>query len=118
MAAFAKVKDNIVQQVISVHDNEVPTEEKGIEFLKSLFPNEDCTWVQTDENAEVKFRKNRANIGDTYNKELDAFIPRCDFKSWKFNKDTCRFDPPIPRPAHWCRWNEEKMKWDLAGIDY
>ena len=69
MAAFAKVKDNIVQQVISVHDNEVPTEEKGIEFLKSLFPNEDCTWVQTDENAEVKFRKNRANIGDTYNKE-------------------------------------------------
>ena len=118
MASFAKLKNNIVQQVIVVHDNEVPTEEQGIRFLKSLYPNEDCTWVQTDDNVEAKFRKNRANIGDTYDKNLDAFIPACRFKSWTFNKETCRYDPPVPRPAHWSRWNEEKQKWDLHGIDY
>ena len=112
MASFAKLQDNIVQQVVVVHNNEAPTEEQGIKFLKSLYTKEDCVWVQTDENVEAKFRKNRANIGDTYNKELDAFIPRCDFKSWTFNKETCRYDPPVPRPAHWCRCNEEKQKWD------
>ena len=118
MASFAKLQDNIVQQVVVVHNNEAPTEEQGIKFLKSLYTKEDCVWVQTDENVEAKFRKNRANIGDTYNEQLDAFIPRCDFKSWTFNKETCRYDPPVPRPAHWGRLNEEKQKWDLHGKDY
>lgn len=118
MASFAKLKDNIVQQVIVVHDNEVPTEKQGIAFLKSIYSDEDCTWVQSDDRAEVKFRKNKAEIGGTYNKELDAFIPPCNFKSWIFNKETCRYEAPIPRPAHWCRWNEEKQKWDLHGKDY
>ena len=118
MASFAKLQDNIVQQVVVVHDNEAPTEAQGIKFLKSLYPKEDCIWVQTDENVEAKFRKNRANIGDTYNEQLNAFIPRCNFNSWTFNKETCRYDPPVPKPAHWCRWNEEKLKWDLHGKDY
>ena len=53
MASFAKLQDNIVQQVVVVHNNEAPTEEQGIKFLKSLYTKEDCVWVQTDENVEA-----------------------------------------------------------------
>ena len=119
MAYFAKLQNNIVVHIEVIHDNEAKTEEQGIKFLKSIYPNSNCEWVQTsDDSLNVTFRKNQAQKGGTYNKQLDAFIPPCDFKSWTFNKETCRYYPPIPRPAHWCRWNEEKQKWDLYGKDY
>ena len=40
MAHFAQLKnssDNTVVKVVVVHDNEAPTEEAGITFLKSLY---------------------------------------------------------------------------------
>ena len=49
MAHFAQLKnssDNTVVKVVVVHDNEAPTEEAGITFLKSLYGSE-TIWKQT-----------------------------------------------------------------------
>jgi hypothetical protein len=43
-------------------------------------------------------RKNFAGIGFTYDKKLDAFIPPTPYPSWKLNKNTCLWEPPIPYP--------------------
>lgn len=80
MAHFAELdENNIVKQVIVVHNNELldengnESEQKGIDFCVSLFGG---TWVQTSYNAN--FRHRYAGIGNIYNAALDAFItPKC-----------------------------------------
>jgi hypothetical protein len=75
MAHFAELdENNIVKQVIVVHNNEllvdgVESEAKGIEFCQSLFGG---TWVQTSYNNN--FRKTFAGIGMLYDHIRDAFI--------------------------------------------
>lgn len=83
MAHYAQLdENNVVTQVIVVHNNElveskqvtvnedgsvsvavVESEEKGIEFCKSLF-GADTKWVQTSYNGN--FRGKYAGIGDTF----------------------------------------------------
>jgi hypothetical protein len=80
MAHFAEIdENNLVTQVIVVHNNELldengdEKETKGIEFCQSLFGG---TWIQTSYNAT--FRKNYAGIGFTYDFGIDAFVaPQC-----------------------------------------
>ena len=116
MAHFAELDDNnTVLRVIVVHNNEAPTEAKGIEFLKTIFPNI-SNWKQTSYNA--KFRKHFAEVRAKYDEDLDAFIPPCNFKSWTFNKNKCMYEAPIPKPKCLARWNEDKFKWEIYGKDY
>lgn len=76
MAHFAELdNNNIVKQVIVIHNNElldngVEFEAKGIAFCQSLFGGQ---WVQTSYNGNI--RKNYAGIGFTYDEIRDAFIP-------------------------------------------
>jgi hypothetical protein len=71
MAHFAKVnKENIVEQVIVVNNEEVPDEATGIAFCKSLY-GEDTEWVQTSYNNN--FRRQFAGSGMLYDPELDEF---------------------------------------------
>ena len=53
MAHFAKIENNIVREVIVVHNNEVPDEATGVAFCKSLY-GEDTEWVQTSYNATMR----------------------------------------------------------------
>lgn len=75
MAHFAEInKDNIVTQVIVVHNNEllvdgVETESKGVDFLASLFGHRN--WKQTSYNDSIRGRY--AGIGMRYNANLDEF---------------------------------------------
>ena len=91
MAHFAQLdENNEVVQVIVVHNNElvagkqstvnedgsvsvsvIETEEKGIEFCKSLFGS-NTKWVQTSYNRS--FRGKFAGIGDTFDSEKQLFI--------------------------------------------
>lgn len=78
MAHFAELDtNNIVLRVLSVDngilvdENDNETEQKGIEFLKSLFGSE-TNWVQTSYNG--KFRNKYACIGDWYDQENNMFI--------------------------------------------
>jgi hypothetical protein len=95
MAHFAQLdNNNIVTQVIVVHNNElldngVESESKGIAFCQSLFGG---TWIQTSYNGNI--RKNYAGIGYTYNKERDAFIaqsPKCGHIELILDETTCRW---------------------------
>lgn len=115
MAHFAQIdQNNVVTQVIVVHNNElmdngVESETKGIAFCQSLFPG--TNWKQTSYNANM--RKNYAGIGFTFDAGRDAFIPPQPFSSWVLNEQTCRWDAPVPYPQDGknYRWDEPTVSW-------
>ena len=128
MASFAKINsNNKVEQVISVHNNElldngIESEEKGIQFLKSLY-GQNTNWKQTSYNTTngihtlggTPFRKNHAGINYTYDFQRDAFIPIQPYNSWVLNEDTCNWEAPVARPNDEGQytWNESTLSWDL-----
>jgi hypothetical protein len=91
MAHFAQLNQiSVVTQVIVVHNNElvvskqatvnedgsvsvsvIESEDKGIEFCRSLF-GADTNWVQTSYNAS--FRGKYAAIGDVFDAENNIFV--------------------------------------------
>lgn len=75
MAHFAELdNNNIVKQVIVVHNNElldengIESEQKGIQFCQDLFGG---TWIQTSYNNN--FRGRFAGAGMTYDPVADEF---------------------------------------------
>jgi hypothetical protein len=144
MASFAKIGiNNIVEQVISVNNNElldngIESETKGIEFCKSLF-GQNTNWKQTSYNTNtgihklggVPFRKNHAGIGFIYDENRDAFYLPKPFNSWILNEDSCCWEAPLPYPITNTQnnldelggpkndsytWNEETQSWTLQTI--
>ncbi len=91
MAHFAQLdENNVVIYITPIHNNElvaskqttvnedgtisasvIESEDKGIEFCKSLF-GADTKWVQTSYNGN--FRGKYAGIGDTYDAVSNVFI--------------------------------------------
>lgn len=91
MAHFAQLdENNVVIYITPIHNNElvaskqttvnedgtisasvIESEDKGIEFCKSLF-GADTKWVQTSYNGN--FRGKYAGIGDTYDAVNNVFI--------------------------------------------
>ena len=115
MAHFAQIdENNIVQQVIVVHNNElldengVEQESRGVQFCKSLLGG---NWVQTSYNAS--FRKNYAGQGYTYDSVRDAFISPKPYNSWVLNEDTCNWESPAPYPSDGklYTWDEDTVSW-------
>lgn len=100
MAHFAKLdENNVVTQVIVVHNNELmdngqESEEKGIAFCQSLFGG---TWKQTSYNGNK--RKNYAGIGYFYDAGRDAFISPKPYNSWVLVEETCQWKAPVDMPA-------------------
>ena len=131
MAHFAQLNENnIVTQVIVVNndiilDNGIESEQKGIDFCKSIF-GQDTKWVQTSINTlggihtsgKQPLRKNGAGIGDTYDQTRDAFIKPKAFNSWILNENTCLWEAPIPEPTDGPSylWNEETVSWILNPV--
>jgi hypothetical protein len=77
MAHFAQLdKNNIVTNIIVVHNNELlnengnESEQKGIDFCVNLFGGK---WIQTSYNSN--FRGIFAGIGYTYDPVNDVFVP-------------------------------------------
>lgn len=116
MAHFAQLdENNVVMQVIVVHNNElmldgVESEDKGILFCKALVGAE-TKWKQTSYNGTL--RKNYAGIGYAYDADRDAFIPPQPFPSWVLNEDTCRWAAPVPMPTEggFYQWDEATTSW-------
>lgn len=123
MAHFAELdENNVVKQVIVVHNNELldengeESEAKGIAFCQSLFGGR---WIQTSYNA--KFRKRYAGIGYIYDEQKDAFISPKPFESWIFNEEIFAWEPPIPMPEisenSRIIWDEETISWKEIPIE-
>ena len=117
MAHFAQLdENNVVTQVIVVHNNElldensIEQESKGIAFCQSLLGG---NWVQTSYNSN--FRKNYAGIGFTYDSNKDAFIPPKPFNSWILNEETCLYEAPVAMPTDGkpYLWDEETVSWKV-----
>lgn len=122
MAHFAQLdENNIVIEVIAVHNNEITfygreIEQIGIAFCKNLY-GESTNWIQTSFNSS--FRKNYAGIGYTYDVDRDAFIPPKPYPSWVLNETTCTWDAPVAMPVdeNMYTWNEETTSWDVVATE-
>ena len=138
MASFAKLNNNIVITVESVvnevlkDSNGVEQESIGIQFLRTLYNEQNAIWKQTSYNTiggvhllgGVPFRKNHAGIGYTYDETRDAFIPQKTYNSWVLNETTCLWEAPVARPEltqeqinnkNYYSWNEEILNWELMN---
>ena len=110
MAHFAKLNsENIVEQVVAVHNNDAPDEATGIAFLNNLFGK--ATWVQTSYNGNI--RKNYAGVGFTYDVTRNAFIPPQPYPSWLMSEETCLWSAPTPMPT-----NDKKYSWDELTLSW
>lgn len=115
MAHFAQLdENNVVTQVIVVHNNElmdngVESEANGITFCQSLF-GADTVWKQTSYNGN--FRKHYAGVGYTYNAVRDAFIPPQPYPSWTLDANA-QWQPPvaIPTDGKMYSWDEATTSW-------
>ena len=129
MAHFAKLdSNNVVTEVVVVHNDVATSESAGAEFLNNLYGTND-TWKQTSYNTKknthkkggTPFRKNFAGKGYTYDASKDAFIPPKPYNSWTLNETTCLWEAPVAKPGgdNIYEWNEDTTSWDLvhqAGI--
>lgn len=120
MAHFAQLNENnIVIQVIVVHNNElldngIESEEKGISFCQSIF-GIDTRWKQTSYNGS--FRKNFAGVGFKYDTRRDAFLEFKPYVNWILNNTTCKWEAPTPYPNDGRRheWDEYTNGWIDVG---
>ena len=96
MSHFAKIENNIVTEVIVAEQD----------FINSGVVGDSFLWVQTSYNGN--FRKNYAGVGDTYDKNRDAFIPVKPYPSWTLNETTCQWEAPVAYPddGNQYTWNE------------
>lgn len=113
MAHFAKLNsENVVNQVVVVHNNDAPDEISGVTFLNNLFGN--ANWVQTSYNGNI--RKNYAGVGYTYDSSRDAFIAPQPFPSWVMSEETCLWSAPVPVPTDGMySWDESTTSWVRAS---
>lgn len=105
---YARLGENgTVEQVVVLHPEVGGEEAKGAEFLRNLLGGE---WVQTFQDGR---RKNYAGIGDKFDRERNAFVPKKPFESWELDQETARWKAPTPRPLDGKRWlwNERKKNW-------
>lgn len=105
MAHFAKIENNIVTQVLVVHND---LEHRGADFLANDL-GLGGAWIQTSYNGNI--RKQFAGIGYTYDAVNDVFIAPQPYPSWSLDNDF-NWQPPTPRPdgIGWY-WNETEQAW-------
>jgi|TARA_Y100000033_G_C2740897_1_gene108418 hypothetical protein len=119
MAHFAEIdENNIVKQVIVVHNNEllvdgVESETKGIDFCESLFGHRN--WVQTSYNGNIRY--NYAGVGYTWDSDNDAFYAPQPFPSWSLNENYVWESPiPYPEDGNIYSWNEDNQEWKIIEL--
>lgn len=129
MAHFAEIDTNNKVLRVLVVDNENvmdengnENEEIGIKFLQNVF-GENTRWIQTSYNSNFRFRY--AGIEQTYDENLDVFLPSKPYQSWILNMETYDWDPPVQKPdltedqiseRGYYEWNEEILNWELKYI--
>ena len=106
MAHFAELdENNVVTQVIVVHNNELldelgnESEQKGIDFCTNLLGG---TWVQTSYNSSFRFRF--AGIGMVYDQSRDIFYWPKQKGLWRWDETTLNYeeiDPAYPSNWYW-----------------
>jgi hypothetical protein len=125
MAHFAQLDENNVVLTVIVIDNNVVenlpfpnSEPLGVAFCQSLY-GADTVWKQTSYNNN--FRGIYAAPSFSYLPDLDVFVEPTIYPSWTFNRQTGKWEAPIPMPTvpegYTAVWDEIAQEWDiiLAG---
>jgi hypothetical protein len=126
MAHFAKIdENNIVTQVIVVHNNELSvddkryasgvreSETKGIDFCESLYGHRN--WVQTSYNNNIRY--NYAAAGYVWDSENDAFYAPQPYPSWSLDENYIWQAPtPMPEDDNYYSWDEENQEWKIVEL--
>lgn len=117
MASFAELDEgNIVKRVIAIEnailldDNGNESEQKGIDFLVSLYGG--GKWIQTSYNGNLRGRL--AVIGGIYSGPRDLFLPPKPYPSWTYDEDSNTWQPPVAFPANATQphsWDEVTQVW-------
>jgi len=121
MAHFAHIKNNIVKNVIVINNSDVQNKEFpesesiGQEFIASIGLTGE--WKQTSYNGN--FRGRYANIGDTYDKVKNVFIPPKPFDSWILDENTYLWKAPVnfPEDGNFYIWNEDIINWEKPIVE-
>jgi hypothetical protein len=105
MAHFAKIENNIVTEILVVHND---LEHRGADFLANDL-GLGGTWIQTSYNNNI--RKQYAGVGFSYDSVADVFIAPQPYPSWALDNDF-NWQAPTPRPEGmgWY-WNEVEQVW-------
>ena len=122
MAHFAKIdENNIVTQVIVIHNNELlvdgeESETKGIDFCESLYGHRN--WVQTSYNNNMRY--NYAAAGYVWDSENDAFYAPQPYPSWSLDENYI-WQSPVPMPEDASSekiysWDEENQEWKIVEL--
>ena len=122
MAYYAFLdKNNVVTEVITGVDETELIEGLTPEVWYGNLRGQVCkrtsynTFANQHKLNGTPFRKNYAGIGDTYNADFDAFIPKQPFPSWKLDYTTYQWEAPVARPEevdgfNWF-WSEPNKEW-------
>ena len=113
MAHYAKIKDNIVVEVIVADQSVIDSFEDPTEWVQTSYN----THGGVHSNGGTPLRKNYASTGDTYDTDRDAFIAPKPYPSWVLNETTCYWEAPVARPdsntPH--HWHEDSLSWIEAS---
>jgi hypothetical protein len=122
MAHYALLDSNnvVVKVITGVDENITQTDLDGKEvggsseaweqFYASQHQGLTCKRTSYNNNIRAHF----AGIGMKYDEQLDVFIPKQPFPSWKLNYDTFLWDAPVAKPTGGkkYRWDENNTQWD------
>jgi hypothetical protein len=122
MAHFAEIdSDNIVKQVIVIHNNELllgdtESEQKGIDFCESLYGHRN--WVQTSYNGNIRY--NFAGVGHTWDPDNNAFYAPQPYASWSLDENFI-WQAPVPYPEDASEdkvyeWDEDNLTWKVVEL--
>tara|TARA_B110000977_G_scaffold157065_1_gene199952 strand:+ start:146 stop:499 length:354 start_codon:yes stop_codon:yes gene_type:complete len=117
MAHYAKVNNNIVEQVIVAE----------AEFFDTFVDSSPGAWIQTSyntiggvhTNGGTPLRGNYAGVGFTYDSTNDVFYAPKPYASWNLNETTWLWEAPTAYPddGESYTWNEATTSWDLVPAE-
>jgi hypothetical protein len=111
MAHYAFLdENNIVTEVITGrNEDEIIDGISDWEKWYSDFRGQSCKRTSYNNN----YRKNYAGIGYYFDEIRNAFIPPKPYNSWILDEETCRWQPPTPKPTDelFYNWIEETQNW-------
>jgi len=102
MSHFARLENNIVQEVICSEQNHINSGMVGDSF----------NWVQTSYSGS--FRDNYAGVGYLYDKTRNAFISPQPHPSYVLNESTLQWESSVPVPDgvfNHPEWDESTLSW-------
>lgn len=111
MAHWAKIKNNIVMNVI-VSDSDYANNYDGIKWIQTSYN----TFANQHNNGNTPLRYNYASVGGTYDSDNDAFINPKPFSNWVLDSDF-NWVAPVPKPAPTgYEWNDSDNQWEAKDI--